>query len=210
MKLSSWKTIVMVILVSLGGFLLFMLLKWSWWLSLIIAIVIIIFGLGYDFLHQASQKAINQQNLTRILMDTFAMIKVLIMQGMSPYQSLQTVLPYVPQILAEKIHLLTIDIDQDASIQPYLTFSQSFHSLMIEQLLFAFYQLETQGGGPESLQQFQYLFDQADQHHMQSIVQRLHDRMQSANGQTMIATGLIAFSLLIGVMQLIARVIYGL
>jgi hypothetical protein len=210
MKLSSWKTIVMVILVSLGGFLLFMLLKWSWWLSLIIAIVIIIFGLGYDFLHQASQKAITQQNLTRILMDTFAMIKVLIMQGMSPYQSLQTVLPYVPQILAEKIHLLTIDIDQDASIQPYLTFSQSFHSLMIEQLLFAFYQLETQGGGPESLQQFQYLFDQADQHHMQSIVQRLHDRMQSANGQTMIATGLIAFSLLIGVMQLIARVIYGL
>jgi hypothetical protein len=210
MKSNVWKTMGVLSGLSAGTFVLLIWFDISWWLSLLIAIAIFSFGHGYDVLHQASQKATRQQHLTRMLMDTFAMIKVLIMQGMSPYQALQTVLPYVPQVLAEKIHLLTIDIDQDASIQPYLTFSQSFHSLMIEQLLFAFYQLETQGGGPESLQQFQYLFDQADQHHNQSLVQQLHDRLQSANGQTMIATGLIAFSLLVGVMQLIAGVIYGL
>jgi hypothetical protein len=196
------------IVTSVGFALLY--LGWSWWVALSLALGGFIIISGYMILHNASTKAIKQQYLTRSFMEIFAMIKVLLLQGKSPYQSLQTVIPYVPEMLQELFHVLMIDLDQDNSIHPYLTFSQNFKSLMIEQLMFAFYQLETQGGGLSSLQQFQYLFDQADQQYMQGVMQTYQERLQSANSQTMIATGLIAFSLLIGIMQLIAGVIYGL
>lgn len=143
------------------------------------------------------------------MIDAYRLIKVMLMQSHSPYQALQTVLPFVSSTLGQDIHDLLMNIDQDKSIHPYLHFASGFHSLMIEQLFFALYQLENQGGNPSQLQQFQYLFDQAEQQYYQSQLHQFHEGMQNANGYVMVATGMIAFSLLIGVMQLIAGMMYG-
>lgn len=157
--------------------------------------------------HQQDQRTrTNQKNM----IDAYRLIKVMLMQSISPYQALQTVLPFVDAELAGHLHDLLMAIDQDKSIHPYLHFASSFRSLMIEQLFFALYQLENQGGHSQQLQQFQYLFDQAEHQYYQSQLNQFHEGMQNANGYVMVATGMIAFSLLIGVMQLIAGMMYGL
>lgn len=150
-----------------------------------------------------------QRQLTVAMMEGFSLLKVMILQGMTPYQALQTLLPYVPLSLANAVHQLLMEMDQDTTLQPYLHFAAPFHSIMIEQLLFSLYQLNHQGGQGASLQHFQYLFDQADHQHDQSQRLIYEENLQSANGLVMIATGMIAFSLLVGVMQLIGGMIYG-
>jgi hypothetical protein len=160
----------------------------------------------YQDHQQDHQLRIRQKNM----IDAYRLIKVMLMQSISPYQALQTVLPFVDAKLAEHLHDLLMAIDQDKSIHPYLHFASRFRSLMIEQLFFALYQLENQGGHSQQLQQFQYLFDQAEHQYYQSQLNQFHEGMQNANGYVMVATGLIAFSLLIGVMQLIAGMMYGL
>ena len=143
------------------------------------------------------------------IMDAYRLIKVMVMRAVSPYQALQTILPFVGSELGKSIHDLLMGIDQDKSIHPYLHFASGYQSLMIEQLFFALYQLENQGGHSQQLQQFQYLFDQVEHQYYQSQLNQFHEGMQNANGYVMVATGMIAFSLLIGVMQLIAGMMYG-
>ena len=157
--------------------------------------------------HQQDQRLRTRQ---KNMIEAYRLIKVMLMQSVSPYQALQTVLPFVDAELAEHLHDLLMAIDQDKSIHPYLHFASHFRSLMIEQLFFALYQLENQGGHSQQLQQFQYLFDQAEHQYYQSQLNQFHEGMQNANGYVMVATGMIAFSLLIGVMQLIAGMMYGL
>jgi hypothetical protein len=175
---------------------------------LCLAVVIILeIGLWVYLDHQQDQRLRTRQ---KDMIDAYRLIKVMLMQAVSPYQALQTILPFVKSDLAENIHDLLMAIDQDKSIHPYLHFASGFHSLMIEQLFFALYQLENQGGQGQQLQQFQYLFDQAEHQYYQSQLNQFHEGMQNANGYVMVATGMIAFSLLIGVMQLIAGMMYGL
>lgn len=169
--------------------------------------VIIVFGWWLYDDHQKDHRLRMKQ---KHMIDAYRLLKVMLMQSISPYQALQTVLPFVDSQLAENIHDLLMGIDQDKSIHPYIQFASGFKSLMIEQLLFAMYQLENQGGHGQQLQQFQYLFDQAEQQYYQSQLNQFHEGMQNANGYVMVATGMIAFSLLIGVMQLIAGMMYGL
>jgi hypothetical protein len=170
--------------------------------------LLVVLEIGY-WVYQDSQKDHRLRDRQKQMMDAYRLIKVMLMQSVSPYQALQTILPFVDSELGENIHDLIMAIDQDKSIHPYLHFASGFQSLMIEQLFFALYQLENQGGHGQQLQQFQYLFDQAEHQYFQSQLNQFHEGMQNANGYVMVATGMIAFSLLIGVMQLIAGMMYG-
>ena len=182
---------------------------WSWLsTSFLSGILMVIFELGL-WVYGGNQTERMLRKRQKEMIDAYRLIKVMLMQSHSPYQALQTVMPFVSSSLGQDIHDLLMNIDQDKSIHPYLHFASGFHSLMIEQLFFALYQLENQGGNPSQLQQFQYLFDQAEQQYYQGQLHQFHEGMQNANGYVMVATGMIAFSLLIGVMQLIAGMMYG-
>jgi hypothetical protein len=196
-------------LLPIGGGLIVYLINQSWVISVSVCLTLLAIIHGYTYLNHQIKKEETVKLLQTNMMAAFSWIKVLIIQGMSPYQAFQTILPYVQNVLADKLHQLTLEMDQDSSLQPFLHFSENFHSIMIEQLVFSLYQLGHQGGKPSSLSHFQYLFDQADQQHHQAQMAIFNDQMQSANGFVMIATGLIAFSLLLGVMQLIGGMIYG-
>lgn len=185
------------------------LLFWPWWQVGLAGISIFLFGEFFLYLQQEKTKEHLIATKQKQFIDAYRLIKVLLMQPTSPYQALQIIIPFIHPSLAQDIHTLLLSIDQDKSIFPYLQFANTFRSLMIEQLMFALYQLENQGGGSQQLQQFQYLFDQADQQHYQGQLLQFHEQMQNANGYVMAATGLIAFSLLVGVIQLIAGMIYG-
>lgn len=194
---------------TLGSPWLLLLLDWSWVEIIVLSLGFTLAAWGYRYVSlKANQERLIQQKQQHLL-SAYRLIKVLVMQGQSPYQALVTVLPFVDQTIADAFHQLLLAIDQDKSLHPYLQFANQFQSLMIEQLLFALYQLENQGGDARHFQQFQYLFDQAEQQHYQHEVEQFHEHMQQQNQWVMVATGLIALSLLLGVMTLIGGMIRG-
>jgi hypothetical protein len=189
--------------------LLLMFIGWSFFDSGFLGLgLLVILEIGL-WVYFDNQKDYLLRTKQKDMMDAYRLIKVMVMQAFSPYQALQTILPFVGSELGESIHDLIMAIDQDKSIHPYLEFASGYQSLMIEQLFFALYQLENQGGHSQQLQQFQYLFDQVEHQYYQGQLNQFHEGMQNANGYVMVATGMIAFSLLIGVMQLIAGMMYG-
>lgn len=183
--------------------------KWSWMHIGLLILVLSLVLIGFDYVQRQADKEVHLQHQQQALIAAYRLIKVLVMQGQSPYQALVTILPFVDQTITDAFHQLILHIDQDKSLSPYIDFANQFHSLMIEQLFFALYQLENQGGDARHFQQFQYLFDQAEHQHYQEAMQAFHETMQQQNQWVMVATGLIAISLLLGVMTLIGGLIRG-
>ncbi len=192
-----------VIVISLSWF------AWSWFYIAMIVTAFFIGIISWKWFQKQVQIETDSQHLQKQLMDAYRLIRVLILQGQAPYQAMQTILPFLESNLAEAFHELLIDIDQDKSIQPYLHFAKKFRSLMVEQLLFSLYQLENQGGDGRQLQQFQYLFDQLEHQFYQQELLQFHEKMQQQHHWVMIATAMIAMTLLVGVMQLIGGMLYG-
>jgi len=185
-------------------------LSWSWFYVGLISLGLIMVSWLWSWFQKQVKLEMISRNLQRQVIDAYRLIKVLILQGQAPYQAMQTILPFLEANLADAFHGFLIDIDQDKSIQPYLQFAKRFQSLMVEQLLFSLYQLENQGGDGRQLQQFQYLFDQVEHQFYQQELLQFHEKMQQQTHWVMLATALIALTLLVGVMQLIGGMLYGL
>lgn len=182
---------------------------WHWYQIGLIIILLWTLSFSWQWLQKQVIAETNIRQLQKQMMDAYALIKVLILQGQTPYQAMQTTLPFLDVNLAEAMHGLLMDIDLDKSLQPYLHFANKFQSLMLEQLLFSLFQLENQGGDGTQLQQFQYLFDQVERQFYQQDLLLFHEKMQQQNNLVMIATACIAITLLVGVMQLIGGMLYG-
>jgi hypothetical protein len=171
-----------------------------------IIVMVVLYGVMVDHYHHRYQYLIEKRQ--QGLMYSFSLLKVLLFQGLTPYQALKSALDYIPNVLYEPFSTLLLKIDSDKSIAPYVYIAQSFQSLVIEQLFFSIYQLEGHGG-KLSLHHFQYIFDQSDSQFHQKNIYRLKQTLQSNLSLALLGTGLLSFSLLVGIIGLIGEIISG-
>jgi hypothetical protein len=161
-------------------------------------------SLQYDKKSSAQKTILTQQFLM-----VFRYFQVLIGQDMNAYQAVKTLLNYIDDPLHHQLHLFLLQIDHDKSILPYQTFSSSFQSIMIEQVLLSMYQLDRQGSKGMTLFHFNFLFDQVENQAFAYEMRQYHERLQGGLQTVMIGTGLLAFSFLVGVVDIIFGMLYG-
>jgi hypothetical protein len=167
-----------------------------------------IYALYVSFQYDKNKSA-QKTMLTQQFLMVFRYFQVLIEQDMNAYQAVKTLLNYVDDPLHHQLHVFLLQIDHDKSIIPYQTFSTNFQSIMIEQVLLSMYQLDRQGSKGMTLFHFNFLFDQVEHQAFTYEMRQYHDRLQGGLHTVMIGTGLLAFSFLIGVVDIIFGMLYG-
>jgi hypothetical protein len=182
------------------------------YLSIPISIMIIVSGVSVVYYVNQSkyQQQLKQfkEHRKQAFMNSFAMIKILLDQGMTAYQAVKVMITYVPSELSDPLSIFILEVEKDLTIQPYLMLAQYFEDSSLEQLMVSLYQLEHHGG-PYALHHFQYVFDQSDGLMYQTKKQHMKDMLQGNLSYVMMATGVISFSLLAGILSMIGGMISG-
>ena len=163
----------------------------------------------YGSFQYDKKKSAQKTKLTQQFLMVFRYFQVLIEQDMNAYQAVKTLLNYVDDPLHHQLHVFLLQIDHDKSIVPYQTLSTMFQSIMIEQVLLSMYQLDRQGSKGMTLFHFNFLFDQVELQAFTYEMRQYHDRLQGGLHTVMIGTGLLAFSFLVGVVDIIFGMLYG-
>lgn len=167
-----------------------------------------VYMLYLSFQHDQKQaekrERIHQQFLT-----SFRYFQVLIEQDLNAYQAIKLLTHYVEEPLHDQLMAFLILIDQDKSVRPYQEFAKTFQSIMIEQVMLGMYQLDQQGGKGMALYHFNFIFDQIEQQAFLETMKQHQERLQSGLHMAMIGTGIIAFTFLVGVVDLILGMLYG-
>jgi hypothetical protein len=182
------------------------------YLSIPISIMIMFSGVSvtYYVIQSRYQQKLKQykEHRKQAFMNSFAMIKILLDQGMTAYQAVKVMMTYIPSELIDPLSTFILEVEKDLTIQPYLMLAQYFEDPTLEQLMVSLYQLEHHGG-QYALHHFQYVFDQSDELMYQVKKQHIKDMLQGNLSYVMIATGVISFSLLAGILSMIGGMISG-
>jgi len=166
----------------------------------------IIVTLYISFRYQTLEEA---QNAARIeaFIDAFDILKIFLFNGLNVYRSLEATIKYVKPALREPLLRLIEDIDGDKSLQPYISFARYFSTNIIEQLLVALYQYDTEGGSVRHIEGFEYMFAQFRTEQKRDQTRRYEERLDAMNMWPLLGAGIIAVNLLIGVVEIIMRAI---
>jgi hypothetical protein len=182
------------------------------YVSIPISMMIIISSMSifYYVIYSKYQQQLKQfkEHRRQALMNSFAMIKILLDQGMTAYQAVKVMMTYVSSELIDPLSTFILEVEKDLTIQPYLILAQYFEDPTLEQLMVSLYQLEHHGG-QYALHHFQYMFDQSDGLMYQVKKQHMKDMLQGNLSYVMMATGVISFSLLAGILSMIGGMISG-
>lgn len=148
--------IILNIILLCGGFAGYFFLK-----NVIILAFFILFTVVIDFLYLSRYKTI-RKNLDKDELNEFVSLlsffKVYITNDYTVYQSIKELCNFTTGPLLEKLQTLICEIDCDKTVEPFVKFSQSFHSLQIEQLMICIYQMIDEGNNFQYLTQFEMLF----------------------------------------------------
>jgi len=202
-----WWIIYSVLFAGLLFIIVVVYLDWPWH-GFIILSPVIVYGYFFQDYRDKVERLYQQKQVA--FMQSFAFLKVLLMQQRNTYQAWKDFLDYVPISLKTDIENFVLRLQQDQSITPYLDLSKLFQSLVIEQVLLAIYQLEIQGGQHDYFRHVDYIFEQIDQRFYQQYITSLEQKLGSMQQYIMLVTGLLTFTLLIGVIQIIGGFIGGL
>jgi hypothetical protein len=148
-----------------------------------------------------------KQARVEAFIESFTIIKVFLGNNFNVYCALEEAIKYVKPRIREDLLRLLEDIDNDKSIDPYIRFARKFDPLVIEQLMIGLYQYDTEGGGINQLESFDYMFDQFRLHKSIESRRRYEERLDGMNLYPLLGAGIITMNLLFGVVIIILRAI---
>jgi hypothetical protein len=148
-----------------------------------------------------------KQARVEAFIESFTIIKVFLGNNFNVYCALEEAIKYVKPRIREDLLRLLEDIDNDKSIDPYIRFARKFDPLVIEQLMIGLYQYDTEGGGINQLESFDYMFDQFRLHKSIESRRRYEERLDGMNLYPLLGAGIITMNLLFGVVIVILRAI---
>jgi Ca2+/Na+ antiporter len=125
------------------------------------------------------------------------------------YNSLVKTSEYTNGEMSAAIKELCDDMLEDTTITPFVTFMNKFENRDVHQVVLTIYQLINYGGDSERLNQFNELYNELKKVEIKASLDKKQSYYSLLNQTPLIATGLLMFTLLIGVFSVIGGYIYG-
>ncbi|MCH5171868.1 MAG: hypothetical protein J1F31_03435 [Erysipelotrichales bacterium] len=211
LELNYKKESTKIIAVSIFVFLISVFLSYylkMYYLSLIglaaIFIVIEIFSLYYD-------KKLNQlmrQNETEFVV-ILNYIQTYLHNGFNVYKSIEATIQYASPWMQNKLGILITEIDSDKTIAPFINFSHSFNSPIIEQVMISLFLMIENGTSDEFILRFAPVFNQLEKDSKHKLVKQIESKFDTLNLLPVVGSALITLLIITGVVGLIGGALNG-
>jgi len=123
------------------------------------------------------------------------------------YTSFKRCMPYCSTWLQVALRTLLEDIDNDKSVQPYLTFSKKFTKSYVESTMLSIYQMVDEGEDSVYFNHFNSLFNQIS---LTNKIEQINQKQKSLDGMMvypLIGAGLISILLTFGIISIMGELI---
>lgn len=179
--------------------------------TIIIGFVILLLGLlNYAYLSRYSSiKKTYEEAAKNEFIGLLSFLKTYITNGFSIYQSLEELTNYTSGLLLNWLERLISDIDDDKSVTPFISFSNHFHSLQIEQLLICLYQMVDEGSNVSYLTQFELLFNKLREESIQNALSSKNNALSNCSMFPLIGSALLIIMITFGIVSVIGESLNG-
>lgn len=141
------------------------------------------------------------------LISLLSYFEIFISNHNNVYKSLELLKQYSSSWMEERLDELLKGIDLDKSVAPFITFSNHFDLLVIQNMMISIYQMVEQGESKEALAQFDYLFASINESLYLEKLELKNKRLDMLNAFPLIGAGLITILLTISIMSILGDII---
>ena len=172
------------------------------------AAFILVFNYVYLTRYKAMERELNQSNVIDFV-SIFTYFKIYLNNGYNVYKSLELISKFANQDVKERFDVLQGEIDEDKSLQPFITFAKTFDNLLIEQLMISVYQMVDEGNNSSYLRQFEVLFTKLSDDLYTKEFQKQDKKLGSMTAYPLIGSATLILMITVGVINLIGDMIGG-
>ena len=131
----------------------------------------------------------------------FTFCGIYIGDGFSVYNALEKVRDFASDDLSPVLERLLLDIDEDKSVTPYVTFASYFRDVAVKEVMLSVYQMVDEGQGGVYIRQFQKLFGRLSDTKHQLENQRRLNRLDTLSFLPLAGSGIAMLTLTLSIME---------
>lgn len=167
-----------------------------------------IFSFLYFYRYDSKIDSLQAQN-TEEFTNLFSYFRIFIHNGYSVYSALKEIQNYANESLKKMLQILLDEIDEDKSIQPFITFAKNFNEIIIEEMMISIYQMIDDGENSDYLIQFELIFDKFSELMYQKNLRRKDSRLGTLSTAPLIGSCYLMIVLTIGIVGVIGVMVSG-
>lgn len=162
----------------------------------------VIFTIFYVNRYDAILNKVNEKNLLEFS-NLFSFFRIYIKNGYNVYNALKEISKFANKDLECMLRQLLEDIDNDKSVQPFISFSRNFNEIIIEELMLSVYQMVDEGEQSNYLTQFSYIFDKFSDLLVKRELEKKKSRLGTLSSAPLLASGFLIIVITIGIILIL-------
>lgn len=199
--------LILTLVLVAAGITLYIVFKEVFYLAVCLGVGFI-FDLLFLSRYSKMLNARNSQNLQEFA-TLFGYFRIYIHNGFSVYSALKELVNFANPDLKQMLEQLITDIDQDKSVQPFVTFGKKFNEIIVEEMMISIYQLIDDGETSDYLVQFELIFDKFSDLLYENYLRSKDKKLGTLSSAPLIGSSFLIVVLTIGILGVIGEVVNG-
>ena len=133
--------------------------------------------------------------------------QIYIANSYNVYQAFRSLMPYASPWMEEQLQTLIIEIDNDKSVKPFITFAEKFTNKMTSNVMLTIYQMVDEGESSLHMMQFTSLFQQLSKNHQKQLIDDKDRSLSSIATLPLIGAGAVTVLLTFGIISIVGEMI---
>ncbi len=198
--------IINVILVALAVVMFFINLS----ILAIVAIIVTIVVFNIFYLNRYNTMILNKEKkLDNEFIEVFSYLRIYLYNEETVYTSLKNISEFASPKMKERIEQLLSDIDEDKTVQPFITFARLFKNKVIEEVMIALYEMVNSGNKDIYLNQFIKVFEDFKTRNENENEEKRYRKFDTLNMLSIIGSGYIMIILALCIVKLLGEATNG-
>lgn len=198
--------IINVILVALAVVMFFINLS----ILAIVAIIVTIVVFNIFYLNRYNTMILNKEKkLDNEFIEVFSYLRIYLYNEETVYTSLKNISEFASPKMKERIEQLLSDIDEDKTVQPFITFARLFKNKVIEEVMIALYEMVNSGNKDIYLNQFIKVFEDFKTRNENENEEKRYRKFDTLNMLSIVGSGYIMIILALCIVKLLGEATNG-
>ena len=177
-------------------------------LNIGVLIVIVIFNIFY--LNRYNGMILEKvKKLDHEFIEIFSYLRIYLYNQETVYTSLKNIKEFASSKMKERLDQLLADIDEDKTVQPFISFARLFQNKVIEEVMISLYEMVNSGNKDIYLNQFVKVFEDFKTRNEQEAEEKRYRKFDTLNMLSVVGSGYIMIVLSLTIISLLGEATNG-
>ncbi len=177
-------------------------------LNIGVLIVIVIFNIFY--LNRYNGMILEKEKkLDHEFIEIFSYLRIYLYNQETVYTSLKNIKEFASSKMKERLDQLLADIDEDKTVQPFISFARLFQNKVIEEVMISLYEMVNSGNKDIYLNQFVKVFEDFKTRNEQEAEEKRYRKFDTLNMLSVVGSGYIMIVLSLTIISLLGEATNG-